>query len=829
MDDRPTTVVVTPRAPADRRGDGPPGAHEDDAITRLSAPTVVSGPTVIRPRPPPDDHRDDATTTVWSGPTAVRAPTPPPRERQTIASALPDGYRLHEYRIDSVLGQGGFGITYLATDINLHAAVAIKEYLPNQLAVRMTDSTVCPRFDQHAPLLREGLEHFLAEARTLATFRHPNIVRVARFFEANRTAYMVLDYERGRSLGDWWRSLRRDNTGLKRLLGGRQGAAAVAGGTLAEQDLVLLLSPLLDGLAVVHRSGVLHRDIKPDNLYVRDEDGSLVLLDFGAARQTTAAGPNALDMLTPGFAPIEQHHDGQQGPWTDLYALGATLYWMVAGERPREAPKRLVDPLGEPSAEQAGAGRYSVEFLRAIDWALQIDPKDRPQSVAEFRRALFAAHATSLGLTEALAADTAAGAEGPTARAWRCRGVRRLLRPRSWPIAVKMTLILALVAVLPMSLTGYHSYVKSVIALAAAERGGLEHLALATAGRIAQILEDSQRVAAYLANDGAVTAVLVSPTQSAKAALHNRFAGLVAANPDVHLLTLMDAQGTAIVSTAPEVVGGNYGFRDYFKTAMAGQPNVTGIIVGAVMGRAGAYVAHPVRPNGGPVAGVVALRLRAEAIDHLVETAGGDNRTPFLIDGDGVLIYHPDAARRFSSLATLSSPSLAAILADQRFRRDRIASLDMPTLAAAMIGARQAGTIDYPSTISRAAEVAGFAPVAGHDWVVGVTETRESFEAPLRLMFRQVLVGLLVVGLVSMVLALLFAHSIVRPIRQLTAAADALRHGDYDDAYVRVVSQDEVGALGRTFNVMIDVLRQRERERRLHPPDETKGAESGDG
>jgi C4-dicarboxylate-specific signal transduction histidine kinase len=305
--------------------------------------------------------------------------------------------------------------------------------------------------------------------------------------------------------------------------------------------------------------------------------------------------------------------------------------------------------------------------------------------------------------------------------------------------------------------------------------------------------------------------------------LQARIAGLVAANPDVHLLTLMDAQGTAVLSTAPEVVGGKYAFREYFKTAMAGKPNVTGIIVGAVQGRAGSYIAHPVLAADGTVVGVVALRLRAESIDAIVATAGGAERTPFLVDGDGVLIYHRDAALRFSSLAALAPKILEEIRADQRFRRDRIASLDMPALAQAMVGARNEGTIDYVSTVSHAAEVAGFAPVAGHDWVVGVTETRDSFEAPLREMLYRVLYALLLVGLVFVLLALLFARSIVRPIRQLTAAADALKRGDYDAAHVRVTSQDEVGALGRTFNVMIDVLRQRERERRLRSGEHSGG------
>jgi serine/threonine protein kinase len=149
-------------------------------------------------------------------------------------------------------------------------------------------------------------------------------VRVARFFEANKTAYMVLEYERGQSLKAW-RKKRGDN--------------------IPEQMLVTLLAPLLDGLAVVHKSGYLHRDIKPDNIYVRDEDGSLVLLDFGAARQTASEKAEIGTVVTPGYGPIEQYAGGgRQGPWTDIYALGATLFWLVSGRKPIDAPARLSHP-----------------------------------------------------------------------------------------------------------------------------------------------------------------------------------------------------------------------------------------------------------------------------------------------------------------------------------------------------------------------------------------------------------------------------------------------------------------------------------------------------
>src|SRR5258708_40196424 len=207
------------------------------------------------------------------------------------------------------------------------------------------------------------------------------MVAVACLLGASRTTYMVLEYERGQSL----KSYRKKHEHIP------------------EASVVSLLAPLLDGLEVVHGSGYLHRDIKPDNIYVRDEDGSLVLLDFGAARQTAIEKSEIGMAVTPGYGPIEQYAGGgRQGPWTDIYSMGATLFWLITGRKPLDAPARLGDPDPLPSADSLGKGTYSVEFLRAIDWALKMHPADRPQDVAQFRSALFACHAAALGLQQPL-------------------------------------------------------------------------------------------------------------------------------------------------------------------------------------------------------------------------------------------------------------------------------------------------------------------------------------------------------------------------------------------------------------------------------------------
>jgi len=220
------------------------------------------------------------------------------------------------------------------------------------------------------------------------------------------------------------------------------------------------------------------------------------------------------------------------------------------------------------------------------------------------------------------------------------------------------------------------------------------------------------------------------------------------------------------------------------------------------------------------------LRIKASTISAILEETAGTQLMPFMIDGDGILIHHRDAAQLHRSLDTLKPDVQERIAADQRFRKSRIDSLNMPQLAQALVGARQSGSLSYRSTISGAEEYAGYAPVKGHNWVVGVSESRRDFEAPLLALYTDVLRSVAIVGLLFLIMAVLFARSIVRPIARLTEAANALKEGDYDRANIKVTTGDEIGRLARTFNVMIDVLRQREREKRRSRPE--RYADDGD-
>jgi C4-dicarboxylate-specific signal transduction histidine kinase len=377
-----------------------------------------------------------------------------------------------------------------------------------------------------------------------------------------------------------------------------------------------------------------------------------------------------------------------------------------------------------------------------------------------------------------------------------------------------MTLAMVLTALLPMFTTAYYNLQGSTAAVSEGELRNLEQLARSTAGRLSQLASDSRNLARSLGTDADFPLLFGYPDDAAKEAILAKLDALVKANPDIHFIMVMDTEGLALVASDRQVMGKNFKFRDYFKAAMAGKPYVTGLVVGSVAGEAGMFYASPVFDRENKVVGAVVLRIRGSSFASILdEVREGSQRTPFLIDGDGVLVHHPDPRLLYSSLRKLPDDKMAAIRADQRFRRDRIESLDMPVLADAMVGAKSLGHVSYWSSVSRENEIAGYAPVKGLNWVVGVSESTATFQAPLNRLFDHLLWSVALVGLLFLGLALMFARSIVSPIRALTNAAHALKRGDYAHANLTVKRRDEIGQLARTFNVMIDVLRQRERER----------------
>ena len=287
------------------------------------------------------------------------------------AEALPVGARLDEFEILGLLGSGGFGAVYLARDHALLRNVAVKEYLPVDFARRGRDLEVVPRGESDRESFATGLQSFIREAQLLAGFDHPSLVKVHRFWEANGTAYMVMPHYPGRTLKE-----------VRRQLEGAPEEAWLRG----------LLEPMLSALETLHAANVCHRDISPDNILLQPE-GVPVLLDFGCARQVMHDRTQALTAIfKPSFAAIEQYGDDpglKQGAWTDLYALGGVIRYLITGAPPTPAAMRAVKDSMRPLAETAAdRPTLSRSFLQAIDWALQVDPARRPQSVAALRAAM---------------------------------------------------------------------------------------------------------------------------------------------------------------------------------------------------------------------------------------------------------------------------------------------------------------------------------------------------------------------------------------------------------------------------------------------------------
>src|SRR5262245_13971566 len=315
-----------------------------------------------------------------------------------------------------VVGAGGFGITYEAEDISLGTMVAIKEYYPFDFGDRDASMSVRPKSERQKSTFDKGLANFLQEARTLARFEHPSIVRVTRVLEANSTAYMVMRFEFGLSFEAWLNGLERPPT---------------------QKELDFVTAPLLDALQTMHAANFLHRDIAPDNIIIR-ADGTPVLLDFGAARRAVAEMSRSLTgIVKAGYSPHEQYSsDGRlQGPWTDIYALGGTLYRAVSGTAPEEATLRFDDDR-MASAAQAAKGAYRPGFLRAIDACLKVRHAERPRSVAELRPMLLGVQSLSKK-TEPLAETERT--QRPPARSGPTGG--RVAR--RWPAVAALAAVLA--------------------------------------------------------------------------------------------------------------------------------------------------------------------------------------------------------------------------------------------------------------------------------------------------------------------------------------------------------------------------------------------------
>ena len=330
---------------------------------------------VPRSNPPsqPAATGDTSATVITAG--AVQATTGPvtsPATGATEAGLLPVGSRLAEFEVTRVIGQGGFGVVYEAWDHTLERVVAIKEYLPTSLSTRQHDGTVVPLSERHRETFDLGMRSFINEARLLAQFDHPSLLKVYRFWQEKGTTYMVMPFYRGETL--------------------REALVAIPAG-VDEAWLIRIMDGITQALAVMHGANCYHRDIAPDNIILLEGSGRPVVLDFGAARRVITDKTQAITViLKPGYAPIEQYAempDMSQGAWTDVYALAAVMHVAVCGRAPPPSVARLLSDSYVPLAgNEILRGRYSMRLLEAIDAGLGVRPEQRPQSMAELRAAL---------------------------------------------------------------------------------------------------------------------------------------------------------------------------------------------------------------------------------------------------------------------------------------------------------------------------------------------------------------------------------------------------------------------------------------------------------
>jgi hypothetical protein len=340
---------------------------------------------------PPDDER----TLLAFGGATPQQPAPTSSD-QGAANALPVGTRLGEFEITGLLGEGGFGIVYLAYDRSLERRVALKEYMPSSFASRSAEAQVSVKSERYDETFQAGLRSFVNEARILAQFDHPALIKVYRFWEANGTAYMVMPYYQGST--------------LKQALLARSAPPD-------EAWLQGLLAPLLDTLGLIHEQQCFHRDISPDNIMML-EDGRPLLLDFGAARRAISGMQQAFTVIfKQGYAPIEQYAEMPgmtQGAWTDLFALASVIHFAIDGKPPPPAVGRIITDPYVPLASRY-ADRFSFAFLNAIDQTLSVKPEQRPQSADAMRALLHIAAPVPSGTHPAPPAPPARPA-APTAR-----------------------------------------------------------------------------------------------------------------------------------------------------------------------------------------------------------------------------------------------------------------------------------------------------------------------------------------------------------------------------------------------------------------------------
>ena len=393
-------------------------------------------------------------------------------------------------------------------------------------------------------------------------------------------------------------------------------------------------------------------------------------------------------------------------------------------------------------------------------------------------------------------------------------------RPSAWPIAVKLSIALLAASLLPLALVTAWALHRALQNAEQAEFRHLELIAQSTANRIDQLVDDVQSTVNVVAREVEIVSLLSAPPDQRpafKESAQRTMENVVASDPDVYSVFLMDRSGQCIASTSPDNLGKDFSFREYFQDAIKGRPHTSELLTGTTSSRPGIYFSRPVRDNSGTITGVAVVKLKGETIASMIdELHSAPGRHGLMIDQYGVVVVSSNRDLQYHSLSPLPDDVQHSPAFAQRFSSvgvKQISSVGWDGLARDAVGASRPGHVSYADPGARATDFAGYAPVRARGWVLAVAEPDSEFKAPLHLIVRNTLLSAAGFAAVIAVFALLLARGITRPILRLTSAAHTLQEGQYDRARVEVRGHDEIALLGRAFNVMADGLAERERER----------------
>jgi serine phosphatase RsbU (regulator of sigma subunit)/C4-dicarboxylate-specific signal transduction histidine kinase len=395
---------------------------------------------------------------------------------------------------------------------------------------------------------------------------------------------------------------------------------------------------------------------------------------------------------------------------------------------------------------------------------------------------------------------------------------------KGWPITVKLTIILLMVSLIPMTFIAYYTMQESLKSISASEQNNLRLVAASIAGRLDQLIKDNHQIINFIATDHDVIAFLVT-TGSKRREYHQKATGTLlrvkAASPDIASAYLMSADGIMAAATYPEIVGKDISFRSYYINGIRGESYVSDILIGSVSGESGVYFSGPVRGKDGKIIGVAVIKMNAQAVYTILGQVNL-SKTPvraFLVDRNGIIISHPDPALLFHSLTPLSQNAIDEIQRHSRFPVKTIESLDRPDVAGAMLKNTSPGYMEYRFPGSNAPHVLGYARMALHSWTVGITEPEAFFARPLNILFYKCLGSVALAGILITLLAVVLGRAMVRPIRSLTGATRILSGSKEDGSLlndtvkseltrISATRGDEIGQLAGTFNEMIESLQE---------------------